>query len=1048
MKKTILLVLLLSMSVFVYAQDLITVKGIVKDGENKPVPGATIFEKGTKNAVVARQDGSYLIKVKSDAMLIFSYLGSKTVEQLVKKRTIIDVKLLDDANDLNEVVVIGYGKVQRKDLTGAVSSVKGEDLAKIPVQNVASALAGRVAGLRVVADDGTPGGTPSITLRGGGSITQSNEPLYVIDGVPQTDGLSFLDPTDIESIDVLKDASATSIYGARGSNGVILVTTKQLKSGKLTIGYDMYYGAKKANKFIPVLNSYDFTRLLYEKFGADPVKLPDLQRDFGNYSDLQSLYGNRPGINWQDVMFGDWSHTQYHKFSISGGQSETRFNLFYSRSDDQGLVQPGGSVKNVAKFNLLHNINKKMRLNAIINYSDQKITGFGTREGGDRFNALINIFQYRPISNKNSTDQDFLDLENDPTIDVNLIPLQNPRINAESQLRSSLNRTLNLNTSLEYNFANHFTYRGLVSSKISGTKAKMFNDARSIVSKRSGGPSGSLSQTDNNGFNYNNTITYDNEFNKTHKVSFLLGQEQQYSTLESFSASNSKFPSVNLGVDNIGLGTSPGVPASAAEAEDMLSFFTRANYAYKDKYIFTATLRADGSSKFGDNNKWGYFPSAAFAWRAVNESFFKNIKFLSDAKLRLSYGTAGNNRIPNYLLTSQLVNGSYPLNNNNSTTVYPNNIENKNLKWETTRSLNIGLDLGFFKQRVNLTVEAYDNRTKDLLLSAQVPYISGFASQVINIGATSNRGLEIGLNTVNIKNEAFIWSSAINMAWNKNKVLALSTNEDRRLSNSWSSQSDYLVQVGQAIGLMYGYKSNGVYQVSDFNYNPTTNIYTLKPGIPVDVNYNAQPGYLKLADLNGDGVINPADRTVIGNGIPKFTGGFNNTFTYKGFDLSVLINWSVGNDIYNANRLQMATNVSAYTNNLDYFKNRWTTIDAAGNKVNTPAALEALNAGKTIPRYDGYGTTPRFFDQVVEDGSFIRLNNVSLGYNLPKSWISKARLNNVRVYLTGYNLYVLDKYSGYDPEVSTSSAGGLTPGVDFGGYPRSRYFVAGLNISL
>lgn len=1048
MKKTVLLILLISICTLVYAQDMITVKGLIRDGENKPIPGATVFEKGTKNGIVANEKGSYQIKVKSNATLVFSYLGSKTIEQLVKGRTTVDVKLLDDANDLNEVVVIGYGKVQRKDLTGAVSSVKGEELAKTPVQNVASALVGRVSGLRVAADDGTPGGTPSITLRGGGSITQSNEPLYVIDGVPQTDGLNFLDPTDIESIDVLKDASATSIYGARGSNGVILVTTKQLKPGKLSIGYDMYYGAKKANKFIPVLNPQDFTVLLYEKLGADPLKYADLQRDFGNYSDLQSTYANRTGINWQEVMFGDWANTQYHKVSIAGGQSETRFNLFFSRSDDQGLVRPGGSVKNIAKFSLSHNISKKMKLNAIVNYSDQNITGFGTREGGDRFNPLINIFQYRPISNRNSTDQEFLDLDNDPTIDVNTIPLQNPLINAESQLRSSLNRTLNLNTSLEYNFANHFTYRGLVSAKISGTKAKLFNDARSIVSKRSGGPFGSLTQTDNNGFNYNNTITYDNEFNKTHKVSFLLGQEQQYATLESFSASNSKFPTVNLGLDNIGLGTTPGIPTSSAEAEDLFSFFSRANYTYKDRYIFTATLRADGSSKFGDNNKWGYFPSAAFAWRAINEHFLKNVKFLSDAKLRLSYGTSGNNRIANYLMLSQLANGSYPLNNNNSTTIYPNNIENNNLKWETTKSLNIGLDLGFFKQRLSLTVEAYDNRTKDLLLSAQVPYISGFASQVINIGSTSNRGIELSLNTVNVKTDAFIWNSTLNMAWNKNKVLSLSTDENRRFSNSWSAQSDYLLEVGSAIGLMYGYKSDGVYQVSDFNYNPTTNNYTLKPGLPVDVNYAAQPGFLKLQDLNGDGLINPADRTVIGNGIPKFTGGFNNTFSYKGFDLSIFINWAIGNDVYNANKLQMATNVSAYTNTLNYFRDRWTTIDGNGNKINTPAALSALNGGKTIPRYDGYGTTPRFFDQVVEDGSFLRINNVSLGYNLPKSWISKAKLSNLRVYLTAYNLHVFHGYSGYDPEVSTSSAGGLTPGVDFGGYPRSRYFVAGLNISL
>lgn len=1048
MKRTILIFLLLTSFKMLYAQEVITVSGVVRDGGNQPMPGTTISEKGTSNKVVSANNGSYQIKVKANATLVFSYLGSKPVEQLVKNKTTIDVKLVDDENNLNEVVVVGYGTQKRSDLTGAISSVKGTELAKSPVQNVASALVGRVAGLQVAADDGSPGGSPSITLRGGGSITQSNEPLYVIDGVPQTDGINFLDPADVESIDVLKDASATAIYGARGANGVILVTTKQLKPGKLTIGYDMYYGAKKANKFIPVLNPYDFNVLVYERFLNSPALLAGVENTFGKFSDYHTNYDNRPGNNWQEIMFGDWVNTQYHKFSIAGGQGETRFNLFYSHNNDQGIIQPGGSIKNVGKLSILHNVNKKIKLNGIVNYSDQKTTGSSTRSGTDRLNTLISFFQYRPTGGIGLSDEDFANLDNDPTVDVNQIPLQNPKTNAESILQQSLNQTLNINTSVDYNFADHFTYRGLVSGRISGTKDQLFYDTRNILAKRSGGAFGSLTQTDINGWNYSNTLTYDNIFNKNHKVSVLVGQEQLYTSREAFSASNSRFPSVNLGLDNISLGTTPGIPTSLSEAESMLSFFSRVSYAYKDKYLFNATVRADGSSKFGDNNKWGYFPSAAFAWRAINEAFLKDIKFLSDAKVRLSYGTSGNNRIPNYLMLSQLATGNYPLNNTNNITVYPNNIENKDLKWETTKSFNIGLDLGFFKQRIALTIEAYDNRTKDLLLNTQIPYTSGFASQFLNIGATSNKGVEFTLNTVNVKTSDFLWNSTLTMSVNKNKVLALSNGEDFRLSNSWATQTDYLVQVGSALGQMYGYRSNGVYQVSDFNYNPTNNSYTLKQGIPVDVNYAAQPGFLKLVDLNGDGVINPSDRTVIGNGIPNFIGGFNNTFSYKGFDLSIFINWATGGDVYNANRLQMSTNVSANVNTLDYFKNRWTTIDGNGNALNTPMVLAEANKGRTIPKFDGYGTTPRLFDQMVEDGSFLRINNISLGYTLPKTWISKVKLSNVRVYLTGYNLQVFDNYSGYDPEVSTNKTGGLTPGVDFGGYPRSRYFVAGLNVSL
>jgi len=1048
MKRIILLFLFLTCCTFTYAQEVITVKGVVRDGTNLPMPGATVSEKGAGNSVVAKGDGSYQIKVKSNATLVFSYLGSKSMEILVKNRTTIDVKLLDEDNNLNEVVVIGYGSTKRKDLTGAVSSVKGDELAKSPVQNVASALVGRVAGLQVAADDGSPGGSPAITLRGGGSITQSNEPLYVIDGVPQTDGLNFLDPGDIESIDVLKDASSTAIYGARGANGVILVTTKQLKAGKLTIGYDMFYGIKKANKFIPVLSPYDFSVLVYERFLGNPTLLAGVENTFGKFSDFHSIYDNRPGINWQKVMFGDAVNTQYHKFSISGGQSETRFNLFFSHNNDQGIVQPGGAQKNVVKLSILHNINKKIRLNGIVNYSDQKTNGFGTRDGSAGFNTLMSYFQYRPISDINSTDADFENLDSDPTVDVNQIPLQSPKTSAEATTRESLNRTLNINTSLDYSFADHLTYRGLVSGRISGTKTKFFSDSRSVTAQRSGGPSGSLGQSDVTGWNYSNTVTYENTFNKDHKFSALLGQEQVYSDREDFGASNSRFPGVNLGLDNISLGTTPGIPTSFAEAESMLSFFSRVSYSYKDKYLFNATLRADGSSKFGDNNKWGYFPSAAFAWRAINEPFLKDVKFMSDAKVRLSYGNSGNNRIPNYLMLSQLANGNYPLNNNNSITVYPNNLENKNLKWETTRSLNVGLDLGFFKQRVALTLEAYDNRTKDLLLNAQIPYTSGFSSQFLNIGSTSNKGIELTLSTVNVKNTNFLWNSTLTMSVNKNKVLSLSSGENIRLSNSWSDQTDYLLQVGSSVGQMYGYKSNGLYQVDEFNYNPTNNTYTLKSGIPVDVGFDAKPGFLKLVDLNGDGVINPLDRTVIGNGIPNFIGGFNNTFSYKGIDLSIFINWAVGGDVYNANKMQMSRNQSAYINGLGYLKDRWTTVDGSGNSLSTPLVLDAANKGRTIPKFDGYGPSPRFYDEFVEKASFLRINNVSLGYTLPRNWVSKVKLSNVRAYITGYNLYVFDNYSGYDPEVSTNKTGGLTPGVDFGGYPRSKYFVAGLNISL
>ncbi|HEY9260949.1 TonB-dependent receptor [Chitinophaga sp.] len=1048
MKRFLLFLMFFTATYVSSAQSTIPVKGLVTNTAGEPLIGVSIQERGTKRASMTKADGTFEIAADPGGILSFTYIGYKKTEVAVNSRPEMKVILKETEKGLNEVVVIGYGTQRRKDLTGAVSSVKGSELAKIPVQNVASALTGQVAGLHVSADDGTPGSQPSIALRGGGSITQDNQPLYVIDGIPQTGGLNFLDPTDIESMEVLKDASATAIYGARGANGVILVTTKQLKSGKLTLSYDGYYGTRKITKELPVLNALQYTTLMYEKAIDDPLKMEEFQNAFGTFDELNGLYANRPGINWQDQMMGSPSSNQYHKISLAGGSGETRFNLFYSHSDDEGIVLASASKKNVAKLSVWHNMNKKTTISAIVNYSDQTITGVGTREGATKMNQLQNIIQYRPTYGKSGTDDAFLGMDNDPSIDVGQIPLQNPVTSALSQQRESFNRIFNFNAAVDYTIANHLTYRGLVGMRVSGTKVKSFNDARSLLAKRSGGAFGSIGQYDENGWNYSNTVTYDNTFKKQHRLSVLVGQEQSSISRENFVAGNSKFPTVNLGLDDLSQGTTPVVPTSFAEAESMLSFFSRANYTFRERYIFTASIRADGSSKFGPDNRWGYFPSAAFAWRVIEEKFMKNISFLSDLKLRVSYGTAGNNRIDNYLANSLLQSGIYPINNGNAITVGASNLPNPGLKWETTRSQNLGLDLGFLDQRFTFTMDVYNNRTKDLLLNALIPFTSGFASQQINVGATANKGVELSLHSINIRKHGFEWSSNFNIAFNQNKILALTNGENARYSTSWYDQNDYIVQVGSPVGQMYGYRSNGLYNVDDFTYSDATKGYTLKPGIVADANNPAKPGNLKLVDINGDGTITPADRTVIGNATPKHTGGLSNTFSYKGIDLSVLINWSYGNDVYNANLLNNSLTYLSYQNTLGYFADRWMTIDAKGQKVTDPVALAALNNGKTIPSWNGAGTATRLYDQMIEDGSFLRINNVSLGYTLPKKWLSRVKVSNVRVYVTGNNLYVFTKYRGYDPEVSTSNSSRLTPGVDFGGYPRTRSFVAGLNISL
>ncbi len=1055
MKQTVLLLLFTLFWASLFAQEIV-VKGVVRNGNNEPQVGATIYEKGTNNAVIAAADGSYQIKVKANAILVFTYLGTKTVEQLVKNRTTIDVKLLDDQNNLNEVVVTGYGQtVQRKDLTGAVSSIKGEELAKMPVQDVSQALQGRIAGMQVAMPDGTPGATPSIVIRGGTSITQSNEPLYVVDGVPQTDGLSFLDPMDIESVDVLKDASATAIYGARGANGVILVTTKQIKEGKVTINYDGYVGAKTITSQLNAMNPYDYTKLLYERSLGDPLRMARFTTNYGTFDQLEQNYLNRPGINWQDQVMGGTALNQYHKIAFNGGNRETKFNLFYALNKDEGLLLNSSSDKHVAKLTVNHNVNKKFSVSGIVNYSNQKITGLGVQEGGVRTSIIQSLIQFRPLTGIVGSDEDLIDFEIDPldpSASAGNALFQSPVITLNTQRRETLVNTLNANATAQYYLTDKIVYRGLVNYTQGNRKVKSFNDAASILAIRSGGAFGSVSTLTNQRFNYSNTVSYNNTFNKAHKVDFTLGQEYIYGYAETLATGDIKgFPAVNQGWDNLSLGTIASIPTTFAEDEKLLSFFGRANYGYKGKYLLTTSLRLDGSSKFGEDSRWGLFPSAAIAWRAIQENFMKNVKVFSDLKLRLSYGEAGNNRIANYAALGIFTNGIYPLGNQVVTTAYQQNLPNPQLQWEAVRSLNAGLDIGLLKQRITLTADWYDNQSRDLLFQSRIPASSGFISQIQNIGTTSSRGLEFTLSTSNIKTQNFNWNTNFNIAFNKTKVLSLSDGETSMLTTSYTDKNDFILAVGKPVGIMYGYVRDGLYQVSDFDYNTATSVYTLKSGVVRDAEAAAQPGFIKFKDISGpngvpDGVVDQYDRTTIGNANPKFIGGINNSFSYKGFDLSIFLNFSVGNDIYNANVLNNSRLDLEFQNTLAQFANRWTTINAAGVRVTDPAELTALNQGKVNPAYNG-NSTGRLHTDIIEDGSFLRINNISLGYTFDRKLLSKLKIDRLRVYVTGYNLHTFTKYSGYDPEVSVIRTA-LTPGVDYSAYPRAKSFVAGINLSL
>ncbi|WP_235021659.1 SusC/RagA family TonB-linked outer membrane protein [Chitinophaga eiseniae] len=1033
----------------------ITVTGKVTDAAGNPLPGVAVHIQGTSKGVSSAVNGQFKIVAPKGEVLVFSLMGYRKMHLTVTDNTPVKMTLQEDVKGLDEVVVVGYGTVKRRDLTGSIASVKGSDLAKVPVQNVAQALAGRAAGVQVSAAEGSPGAGISIKIRGGGSITQSNEPLYVIDGFPQTDGLSFLDPTDIENIEVLKDASATAIYGARGANGVVLVTTKKGVSGRTQVSYDMYYGGKQVTSKIDMMTPYDYVLMDYERSMGDADLLQKFITRYGAFSDLKTRYEGRPGIDWQQQLYGGNATTQYHKIGASGGNKNTRFNLFYSFNNEQGIMVNSGAKKNVAKLSIDHSDNNRLKVSASVTYTTQNIYGSGTSEGENRFNKLMNILQYRPTIGKSGNDIDLVNADEDPALqDDNGNVMQNPRTNAFAEYRSTNLKALYLNGALEYKLLKNLTYKGVVGLKANNRDANLFNGDRSVNARRTGGPNGSIGLTQGSSWNYSNTLTFDKSFHKKHKLNVLIGQEQLYATSRFVEASAAKFPNGDIGLDDLSQGALAGIPRSFRDDEKLISFFGRANYSYKDRYLVTASMRADGSSKFGSGNKFGYFPSVALAWRAIEENFMKQQHLLSDLKFRLTYGQSGNNRINNYLSLSLLGTNYYPLNDRPVIGVGSTTLPNPNLKWETTISQNIGADIGFLDQRIQLTADYYRNNTRDLLLNAQVPYLSGYTSVLKNIGETINQGLELTLNTVNISRKQFEWRTIFNISFNKNKVKALAGPSFFYGESGYGAlkEGDYLVQVGSPVGLMYGYKSDGVYQVSDFDYDPATRKYTLKPGIPYNPNDYPKPGYLKLQDVSGpggktDGLITSDDRTVIGDATPKHYGGITNTFSYKGFDLSIFINWMYGNKIYNANKLVNSQTYLAYRNAYAYIKDRWSTIDGNGNKITDPAQLAEANKGKTIPSLEGSGRDLKFYDQMVEDGSFLRINNVSLGYNLPKSLLGRVKVNSCRLYFTAYNIHTFTSYSGYDPEVSTRNQSGITPGVDFGAYPRSRSYTVGANVA-
>ncbi len=1033
----------------------IPVSGVVVDEKGESLPGVNVQIKGQNKGTVTDIDGKFSLSVPdANSILAFSYIGYDKKELKAVKNQVMKVVLSENAKSLEEVVVIGYGDVKKKDNTGVVANVDVSEIQKAPVMSFDQALAGRVAGVNVSSSEGTPGGTMNIVIRGANSITQDNSPLYVIDGFPVEDPAiaATLNSNDIESLTILKDASATAIYGARGANGVVIITTKKGTVGAPKVTYDGSYGVQRATHKIPMMDAYQFVRLQSEIY--TPAELT------GNFGYFQTLdgktwslddYKNIQQFNWQDLILQD-APMQNHGISISGGTPEARYTGSLSYFDQDGVVIKSNFNRIQGRVGLTLQ-NKKFTINLNNNYTTTTQTGSSPSQSN--YSGMINLFYsvwgYRPVTQPSVDINSLVDYSTDPGVDMTNDYRFNPILSLNNEYNKRMSTTNTYNGYVEYQIRKGLKLKVSGGYTIQNNRNETFNNSKT----RYGSPistdhvNASLLTSERKTWLNENTLSYQTTFNKLHSFNALLGMTFQESDFNSYSLKAINIPNESLGMAGLSQGT-PSQNLSVISSWSMLSYLARVNYNYKSKYYLTASFRADGSSKFGQENRFGYFPSASAAWNFTQESFMRPFRrILQSGKLRLSWGEIGNNRVGEYDTFAQLMilqaasgnyatisgigHGVYPFNNVVSTIgAVPTTLGNKTLRWETTTQTNAGLDLVMLRDKLSVNIDWYNKVTSDLLLQATLPLSSGYATAMKNIGEVQNMGMEFTINTTNIKTKNFKWTSNFNISFNKNKVLGLAENQETLMSNGYFDQgytaSNYIAKIGMPVGMMYGYKYLGTYKTSDFNLVGTT--YTLKSGVARYVSENnTQPGMPRYADLNNDGIVDANDQTIIGRGDPVHIGGFTNNFEYGGFDLSVFLQWSYGNNILNANRLFFDNGMKKKDLNMyASYANRWT-VD---------------NQESDIPRVSSSSSNNLFSSRVIEDGSYLRLKTVSLGYTLDQKVIKKLKISKARCYVSAQNLYTFTKYSGYDPEVSIRNSA-LTPGLDFSAYPRAATITVGVN---
>ncbi len=1062
----------------------IDVRGKVLNENNEALSGATLTVKGKNQNVSTNQAGEFELRgIDNGATLIISYVGYKTKEVKLNGQLTITINLEPSVAEQDEVVVIGYQSLRKRDVLGSVSSISAKDLKDVPVNSLAEALNGRLAGVTANSSQGSPDADIRVRIRGGGSITQDNSPLYIVDGVQVENGLNSVVVQDIQSIDVLKDASATAIYGARGANGVIIITTKSGRPGKLKVTYNGFVGLKKLAKKLNVLNPYEFVILDFERSRGNSTDSTQFTDAFGTTWDTLSVYKNIDPVNWQDEVMGKTGIAQIHNIGLSGGSDKTSYFFSYTNNNEKAIMLYSKFMRHQLNLKLEHKFSDKLKIGLTTRYRNQNVYGNGVLDdnkasGSNSNNRLRQSIKYRPfLSADNPTIYD-----DDPSVDLGVGNNQfliNPVKLAGAEYRHKTTSNANITASLNYRILKNLSFMSTFGYDYTNYVDRTFSDSITGFSKISGfgKPIAGLDTTIGTILTNSNVLTYSlKELKGKHDIDLLAGEETyqlERSVLQTLYANYPSFTSSETALKETGLAVPfSGYPTFVRTKYTSLSFFGRLNYTFMSKYLLSLNLRADASSKFAPDQRWGYFPSGSLGWRIKNENFLKDVKFINDLKVRAGYGSVGNNRINDYLYITSFRNDVTFYGNGNQLNpgLSPANLINTQLKWESTISRNLGLDVTLFNRRIDISVDVYKNTTKDLLLNVPIASTLGYSTQLQNVGSTSNKGLEIQVNASVLKSKNFSWTANGNISFNRNRIEALSSNQDALFpGSSWGvagSPIDYISKVGGTVGNMYGWITDGFYTLEDFDYDPATTRYTLKQGVAD--NYllfgGAMPGTLKLKDVDGNNIINDNDKTIIGDPTPKFTGGLNQGFAYKNWDLSVFINFSFGNDIYNANKMEFTHWINPRSNVLEIMQDRWRTVNENGvvlqrrgsatvngiTKTHAfgapPAELAALNRNANLwsPIFSTGAFTPHSW--AIEDGSFIRLNNVSLGYNVPKTFSSKMSMSNLRFYITLNNLAIITNYTGYDPEVSVSS-NPLTPGRDHSAYPKSRSFIFGVNVN-